>query len=49
MQWRHPERSRGLPLRDSVVVTRDSSTPLRFAENDRLPTSAPVVPIGVTF
>ncbi len=33
---RHPERSRGIPWRNLPVGSRDSSTPLRFAQNDRL-------------
>jgi hydrogenase expression/formation protein HypC len=31
----HPERSRGIPLRQAEVASRDSSTPLRSAQNDR--------------
>ena len=31
----HPERSRGISLRHSEVTSRDSSTPLRFAQNDK--------------
>jgi hydrogenase expression/formation protein HypC len=31
----HPERSRGIPLRHAEVALRDSSTPLRSAQNDR--------------
>ncbi|MGC2352574.1 MAG: excinuclease ABC subunit UvrC [Candidatus Udaeobacter sp.] len=31
---RHPERSRGTPLQNAQVTSRDSSTPLRFARND---------------
>jgi hydrogenase expression/formation protein HypC len=30
----HPERSRGIPLPHSEVMSRDSSTPLRSAQND---------------
>jgi 1-acyl-sn-glycerol-3-phosphate acyltransferase len=33
---RHPERSRGIPLRTFSATLRDSSTPLRFAQNDTL-------------
>ena len=33
---RHPERSRGIPLRRFPVTSRDSSTALRSAQNDRL-------------
>jgi 1-acyl-sn-glycerol-3-phosphate acyltransferase len=33
---RHPERSRGIPLRTFSATCRDSSTPLRSAQNDRL-------------
>jgi 1-acyl-sn-glycerol-3-phosphate acyltransferase len=33
---RHPERSRGIPLRTFSATWRDSSTPLRSAQNDRL-------------
>jgi 1-acyl-sn-glycerol-3-phosphate acyltransferase len=32
----HPERSRGTPLQNIRVSLRDSSTPLRAAQNDRL-------------
>jgi 1-acyl-sn-glycerol-3-phosphate acyltransferase len=32
----HPERSRGSPLQYSKVMSRDCSTPLRFARNDTL-------------
>lgn len=32
---RHPERSRGILGRYSSVSLRGSSTPLRFAQNDR--------------
>jgi excinuclease ABC subunit C len=31
---RHPERSRGIPLQDSGITQRDSSTSLRSARND---------------
>src|SRR5438309_3594182 len=34
-EHRHPERSRGIPLRNVPVTPRDSSTPLRFAQNDK--------------
>jgi error-prone DNA polymerase len=30
-----PERSRGIPLRNIPVTPRDSSTPLRFVQNDK--------------
>jgi excinuclease ABC subunit C len=30
----HPERSRGTPMQNAQVTSRDSSTPLRFARND---------------
>jgi hypothetical protein len=33
---RHPERSRGIPLQYLRVAPRDSSTPLRSAQNDRI-------------
>jgi 1-acyl-sn-glycerol-3-phosphate acyltransferase len=33
---RHPERSRGTPLQNPRVPLRDSSTTLRFAQNDEL-------------
>jgi 1-acyl-sn-glycerol-3-phosphate acyltransferase len=33
---RHPERSRGIPLRTFSATRRDSWTPLRSAQNDRL-------------
>jgi sirohydrochlorin cobaltochelatase len=31
---RHPERSRGIPLQNAQVTSRDSSTSLRSARND---------------
>src|SRR6266481_1802329 len=31
---RHPERSRGTPMQNAQVTSRDSSTPLRSARND---------------
>jgi excinuclease ABC subunit C len=31
---RHPELSRGTPLKDAQVISRDSSTPLRSTRND---------------
>ena len=31
-----PERSRGSPVLNCTVASRDSSTPLRFARNDQL-------------
>jgi excinuclease ABC subunit C len=31
---RHPEQSRGIPLQNAQVSSRDSSTPLRSAQND---------------
>jgi hypothetical protein len=30
----HPERSRGIPWNYLKLTLRDSSTPLRFAQND---------------
>jgi hypothetical protein len=35
IQVRHPERSRGIPVRYRLVSSRDSSTALRSAQNDR--------------
>jgi hypothetical protein len=37
---RHPERSRGTPLQNLRVSPRDSSTPFRSAQNDRLQRTA---------
>src|SRR5213596_3557708 len=32
----HPERSRGIPLHNATATSRDSSTVLRFARNDKV-------------
>jgi protein ImuB len=39
----HVERSRGVPLRNGKVTPRDSSTPLRSAQDDRVAAKPPVL------
>jgi hypothetical protein len=48
---RHPERSRGMPVALPLVSSRDSSTPRRYAQNDKsvLPFPRTIWPMRFAF